>query len=315
MFSYGSLGVYRRALPRLAAHPAAWCALGVAYVLLANLGLGAGTLVEHLGDSDDATRLVSVRELLAGAPWFDMTLPRIGAPEPLLLHWSRLIDLALATGFVGLRPFFGVEGAELATRIIWPTILLFALTLVVTRDVQLRAGTVAAAFAVLLVVTCETALVQFRPGRIDHHNVQILCAVAGVLLLARGLEEWRLGVLAGLSFGLGLACGLEALALVVPALALAAFLALSDRRFAPGVLAAATSATAVLFVTLLATTPPSRWLDIRCDTLALNLPLLALFCTGGLWAALRTSPRTRLGLAICRSGRRRRRRGAPLCLA
>lgn len=92
-----------------------------------------------------------------------------------------------------------------------------------------------------------------------------------------------------LSFGLGLACGLEALALVVPALALAAFLALSDRRFAPGVLTAATSATAVLFVTLLATTPPSRWLDMRCDTLALNLPLLALFCTGGLWAALRTS--------------------------
>lgn len=54
-----------------------------------------------------------------------------------------------------MRPFLGVDGAELATRIIWHTILLFALTLIVTRDVQLRAGTVAAAFAVLLVVTCE----------------------------------------------------------------------------------------------------------------------------------------------------------------
>ena len=37
---------------------------------------------------------IAVRELLAGAPWFDTTLPRIGAPEPLLSHWSRLIDAA-----------------------------------------------------------------------------------------------------------------------------------------------------------------------------------------------------------------------------
>lgn len=270
-------------------HPAAWCALAIACFLLAKLGQVPGGLTEHLGDSDDATRLVSVRELLAGAPWFDTTLPRIGAPEPLLSHWSRLIDLALASGIVVLSPLLGM-GAELAVRIIWPTLLLFALMLFVTRDVQLREGTLAAAFAVLLIVTCETALVQFRPGRIDHHNVQILCAVAGVLLLARSLGEWRAGMLAGVSLGVGLACGLEALALVVPALALAALLALRDRRFAPGVLAAAASATAVLFLALIATVPPSRWLDIRCDTLALNLPLLAVFCTGGLWAALYASP-------------------------
>lgn len=289
MSPHNLIGRQAYAALRLAAHPAAWCALAIVYFLLAKLGQGPGALIEHLGDSDDATRLVGVRDLLAGAPWFDTTLPRIGAPEPLLSHWSRLIDLPLAAGIVALRPFLGVDGAELATRIIWPTILLFALMLIVTRDVQLRAGTIAAAFAVLLVVTCETALVQFRPGRIDHHNVQILCAVAGVLLLARGLGDWRTGMLAGISFGLGLACGLEAIALVVPALALAALLALKDRRFAPGVLATATSATAVLFVALLATIPPSRWLDIRCDALASNLPLLALFCTGGLWAALRTA--------------------------
>jgi hypothetical protein len=288
VFSHDALNAFGRAWLRLVSHPAAWCALGITYVILAKLELNTGALVEHLGDSDDATRLVSVRELIAGAPWFDTTLSRIGAPEPLLLHWSRLIDFALASGFVVLRPFLGMDGAELGTRIVWPVLLLYALMLVTVREIQIRAGTRAAVFAVLLIVTCETALVQFRPGRIDHHNVQVLCAVAGVLLLARGLRNLRLGIIAGSCFGLGLACGLEAMALIVAALAFAAFLALRDPRYASGILGAAGAATVVLILALLATIPPSRWLDIRCDTLALNLPVLALICTAGLWAALRT---------------------------
>ena len=42
----------------------------------------------------------------------------------------------------------------------------------------------------MLAATSVMALVQFRPGRIDHHNAQILCAVAGLLfLLVRSLDE------------------------------------------------------------------------------------------------------------------------------
>jgi hypothetical protein len=45
---------------------------------------------------NDATRLVEVRELVNGSPWYDTTLPRVGAPQPLVSHWSRLIDAPLA---------------------------------------------------------------------------------------------------------------------------------------------------------------------------------------------------------------------------
>ena len=72
---------------------------------------GDGTLAwagssfwDSLGDTDDAARLVSVRELLAGARWFDTTLPRIGAPEPLVSHWSRLIDAPLGVMIAVFAP-------------------------------------------------------------------------------------------------------------------------------------------------------------------------------------------------------------------
>jgi hypothetical protein len=52
-------------------------------------GIGP-SLREYLGDPDDALRLVAVRELLKDWHWFDPTLARVGAPEPLLSRWSRL---------------------------------------------------------------------------------------------------------------------------------------------------------------------------------------------------------------------------------
>ena len=267
--------------------PVLWCAAATAFLVLSALGGGLGGLREWLGDSDDAVRLLAVREFIAGAPWFDTTLPRIGAPEPLVSHWSRLIDAALASLVVLFRPLFGAEGAELAARIVWPATLFFALQLRVVREAHARAGPWAAAFALVFTLTCATALVQFRPGRVDHHNAMILCAVAGVLLLARSLETPRYGTIAGSLLGLGLGVGYEALALTVPALVLAALVALWRPAHGDGVLRAAVAATAVLFLALIATVPPTRWFAIRCDALSLNLPLLAAFATAGLWAALR----------------------------
>ena len=122
-------------------------------------------LSDWLGDTDDAVRLVTVRELIGGAPWFDTTLPRIGAPEPLVSHWSRLIDLPLAALIGTLTPLLGPERAELATRIVWPALLFFALALIVAREAHRRAGAAGAAFALMLVATSAMALAQFRPGR------------------------------------------------------------------------------------------------------------------------------------------------------
>ncbi len=286
------------ALGRAAAGPLVGSLLATAFLVLLAFGGQGVPLSDWLGDPDDAVRLVTVRELIAGAPWFDTTLPRIGAPEPLVSHWSRLIDLPLAVLIRALTPMLGAGAAELATRVVWPVLLFFGLSLVVAREAQRRGGPWAGAFGLVLAATSMTALVQFMPGRIDHHNAQILCAVTGLLLLVRSLDDERAGWTAGLLLGLGLAIGYEAIALVVPALGLAALTALSRPALGAGVVRAAFAATAVLIAAFVVTVAPARWLDVNCDALSLNLPVLAACCSAGLWAALAVGARPAVRFAI-----------------
>jgi len=280
-----------RFLNRVAAAPATWAMLASAVLLIGTLAWGGASFWDSLGDTDDATRLVSVRELLAGARWFDTTLPRIGAPEPLVSHWSRLIDAPLAAMIAVFAPLLGNDSAELATRILWPTLLFLALVLIVASEAQRRAGPLAAAFVLYLVNTSAIAILQFRPGRIDHHNAQILCTVAGLLFLARSWEDRHFGWIAGLFLGLGLAVGYEAIALIAPALAIAALVAIWNPQKGAAVAYAATAATVVLFLALALTVPPERWLDLHCDALSLNLAMLAAINTTGLWVASFASPK------------------------
>ncbi|KAB2915271.1 MAG: hypothetical protein F9K29_13375 [Hyphomicrobiaceae bacterium] len=272
---------------RVALAPATWCALATAVLMFGLPGTDAASLMQWLGDTDDAVRLVAVRELLTGGSWYDTTLARIGAPEPLVSHWSRLIDLPLASLMALLTPVLGPERAELATRILWPALLFFTLLSIVTREAGRQAGTWAAAFAVLLALASITALLQFRPGRVDHHNAQILCAVGGLILLVRSIEDARWGWIAGALLGLGLSIGYEAIGLVVPAVGIAALFALCRPQQGGGILSAAIAMTGTMLAVLAVTQPPARWLTIHCDALSFNLPILAAFGAGGLWLALR----------------------------
>jgi hypothetical protein len=273
-------------LAEWATAPLAWALLATAVLLVATLAGPGPSLLAWLGDTDDALRLVSVRELLAGAPWFDTTLPRMGAPEPLISHWSRLIDAPLALLLAILTPLTGAGTAELVMRAAWPLLLYAALAIIVAREANRQAGPWAAAIAMILAATSLTALAQFRPGRIDHHNAQILCTVAGLIFLARSLTDRRAGWIAGGALGLGLAIGYEAMALTIPALGVAALLALWRPDGETGVARAAVAATVVLAAALVLTVPPTRWLDIRCDALSLNLVALAAPTAAGLCLAL-----------------------------
>ncbi|HEU0059395.1 MAG TPA: hypothetical protein VFR19_05915 [Hyphomicrobiaceae bacterium] len=270
----------------------------VAFLIIAAWASASSSPRDWLGDPDDALRLVSARALLDGAPWFDPTLARVGAPEPLLSHWSRLIDLPLATLIGLLRPLLGQELGELLTRLVWPTALFAALSAVMVHEAHRLGGTWVAAGAVVLVATSIGATGQFWPGRIDHHNVQILCAVAGLLLLARSVDERRLGWQAGGLLGLGLAVGYEAIGLVGPALALAGLITLLDPTRRVGVLRAAAATTGTLLAACLLTIPPAGWLKIHCDALSANILALAASGTLGLWAAHRLAMRFGTRLAI-----------------
>jgi hypothetical protein len=287
-----------RSWPRLGwilFQPVVLSAAATLYLAISYLCTTPDSLLSNLGDTDDALRLVSVRELLAGASWFDTTITRVGAPEPLVSHWSRLIDGALAGLMLVSAGLLGAEQAELAGRIAWPLLLFFLVQWIVVREAERRGGRWAAVLAVVFTITCATALFQFRPGRVDHHNAQILCAIAGLLFLTRGFQQERYGWIAGAWLALGLAIGYEPLALVLPAAGLAALLAAWRPEYIGAIARTLTAAAAVLFAALILTLPPSHWLSIKCDALSLNMPLLVCAGAAGAWLLARhghTRPRS-----------------------
>jgi hypothetical protein len=260
-------------------------------------------LLDSLGDTDDATRLVTVREFLGGAPWYDTTLPRFGAPEPLLSHWSRLVDYPLAILMAAFSFLTTPEHAELATRFVWPLIVLLMILWFVAGEAKREMGSFGALVALGFAITCDSALFQFNVGRIDHHNVQILFAVSGLTLLARSLDDDRVGWASGACLGLGLAVGYEAIGLVIGALASAALATAFERRFTLAVARILGACAGVLALAFIATIPPHRWLDIRCDALSLNLVVLTAAGAMGFWLLQRyaselTSPARLAALAL-----------------
>ena len=248
-------------------------------------------LASTLGDSDDAARLVQVRDLMAGAPWFDTTVARIGAPTALVSHWSRLIDLGLATLITSFSLVLGPSSAEIAARFIWPLILFAPLMLVIASEAERRAGSLAAYFAIALVVTSITGAGEFTPGRIDHHGAMILGCIAGTLLLGRAVVEPRVGIWAGVALGLGTAVGYEALPLTIASVALAGFASLMTRRGCEGVATAVLAFAGTLALALIATTAPRMWLTSRCDALSINLVVLTACAATGLAWSLRSGAR------------------------
>jgi len=182
-------------------------------VLLAAL-LGAawsirdwGNLVAlRLPDTDDAVRLLQIRDWLAGQAFGDVTQARLGIPPGLAMHWTRVADLGPAALIAMLTPLVGWHGATVAAVTLWP-ILLFALALGLTGSIARAVGS-AAATAMAVAALAYPATTLFLPGRIDHHGLQLvllLALVRGTL----GFGRIRTGALGGLATALSIAIGLE----------------------------------------------------------------------------------------------------------
>jgi hypothetical protein len=260
-----------------------WCLLAVVAFGLFNFSGDATKLVKSLGDTDDATRLTQVRELIDGAPWFDRTLSRFGGPNTLHSHWSRLIDAPLALILSAARTVLSEDAAVRLLRTVWPLLVLLPLYYLIARYCRRRAGFAAALLSLVLVVYCDSGGLQFYLGRIDHHNVMIFGTVGGLLSLAVALVRPREGWLAGGLLGFALAIGYEPLALVVVSLAFAALYSASTGRGILGVQRAAIAFALTLAAALALTETPRQWFgDIHCDALSSNLVVLAAFAAAGM---------------------------------
>ncbi len=171
--------------------------------------------------TDDAMRLVEVRDLIGGQGWFDMVQHRLDPPGGVTMHWSRVIDAPLAALILILRPLSGAHGAEAITLVLWPA-LLFGAALLLVAAIAKRMSDggdrqKAQLAAVLLAALSVPALIHFRAGAIDHHNAQIVLLLAFALLTSEIEQSAIKACLAGFAASLSLAIGLE----MLPAIAAA----------------------------------------------------------------------------------------------
>jgi hypothetical protein len=221
--------------------------------------------------TDDAMRLVEVRDLLNGQAWFDLTQHRLNPPDSVVMHWSRLIDLPLAllirAGETALSPTL----AERIATIVWPAALLLVFLAGVARLARELAGDAPARLALIFAALTAPVLQHFRPGAIDHHNAQLVLLIWSLALICRAPSPRpRDAALAGALSAISLAIGLE----LAPALAALAA-AIGLRWIVEGQTAKTTTiafaltlaaTTAALFAALV---PPQSYGVGACDTIAI----------------------------------------------
>jgi hypothetical protein len=243
-----------------------------------------GRLAAGLGGADDALRMVLVREFLGGHPWWDNHIARLQPPLGLEMHWSRLIDWGLAELIRVLSLVLAPASAEFAARAAWPLIWI-AVAAVDAVTITRRLGAAAIPALAILTLFSPAAFLQFHPGRIDHHNVQIalvLTALAATIHMDRShVAGWIAGSASGIALGVGLECLLliAALGLTIAIwLAANASLGPAARRYAAALFASLT-------LLLLIQNPPSEWATPLCDELAVNLWLAVTIAAGGLTIA------------------------------
>ena len=113
-----------------------------------------------------------------------------------LLHWSRIVDLAL----IPLLKFFGLflapEQAERAARIAFRPWFSASCCPAAPGRRGFSPAPSARLFGVFAILLCGVMFWQFPPGRIDHHAPQITLLFFAVAALARAFDPAR-GALGG----------------------------------------------------------------------------------------------------------------------
>ena len=249
-------------------------------------------LAVGLGDTDDATRLILVRQLIHGAGWYDQLLTRFSPPEGVYMHWSRLMDGGLAALNRLFALFTTDAEAERLMRIVWPLLWLPPVSLA-TLYAARRFGASAVFAGAVVLLTDGMLYAQFHPGRVDHHSAQItfcMIALAGALQTGPRLIG---PMIAGAAIGVGLGVGLEALAFNILIGASFGLRFLIDPKEARQVQAFGATLAASALTVFVIQTPPARWTFAACDALAVNTTVgLALAGAGIVLAVWATRDRS-----------------------
>ncbi len=247
-------------------------ALAYSLVLIVVLLILNRNAVDYIGgDNDDSMRLVEVRDLLAGQGWFDMMQYRLGLSGGTLMHWSRFIDLPIASLILFFRLFASPERAEMLAVTVWPLFLVIpfmgAMALVGRRLAGVPGIHVTLLQTAFLIVTS----VRYLPGSIDHDNVQMgLVALIVAMLIDERFRASNFAI-AAVAAAVAIGIGAETTPFVaVACMVVAALWAWEGQVFASAAAAFALTLTIAISAAFFATVPPHFYSMVTCDNLSLG---------------------------------------------
>lgn len=161
--------------------------------------------------TDDLMRLVQIRDLLAGQSWFDVTQLRMGGPAGTEMHWSRLVDAPIAAMIWLGSQVLPQAQAEGIALLVWPLALLFFLMCAMAGLAGRLFGQAGLLTAMAYSAVAVSAIAYFAPGRLDHHNLQMVLLMSMLALVICSQRSPRYAIGAGFCAAASLAVGLETL--------------------------------------------------------------------------------------------------------
>lgn len=239
-------------------------------------------------DNDDVMRLVEIRDWFGGQSWFDLMQYRLGLSGGTLMHWSRFIDAPIGGLIKLFSLFMPMEMAEGVAASVWPLLLVGPLLLAFGFAGKRMGGEVdgprvmhiALGLGALFAFTC----MKFRPGALDHHNVQLVLAIGIAALLADRRGSALGHAAAGIATALAIAIGAETVPLVaVVCLCVGARWVWQGAAFAAGARAFGVSLAFAITAAFFATVPPSAYAAVTCDSLSLGFYSLSALGGAGLF--------------------------------
>lgn len=227
---------------------------------------------DYLGaDNDDAMRLVEVRDFLAGQGWFDMMQYRLGLDGGTLMHWSRFIDLPIASLDLFFRLFVAPDRAEVLAVTVWPLLLvvplMYGMGLIGHRTGGVAGMNISLGLTTLLVITSN----RFQPGSIDHDNAQFGLVAIMTAMLVDDRFRPRNFAIAAVAAAVAIGIGAETTPFVAVACIVVAVLwAWEGRPFAAAAQAFSATLTIAISAAFFATVPPHLYSTVTCDNLSLG---------------------------------------------
>ncbi|MEV4607812.1 hypothetical protein MRBLMR1_002841 [Neorhizobium sp. LMR1-1-1.1] len=257
-------------------------------------------------DNDDVMRLVEVRDWLGGQGWFDLMQYRLGLSGGTLMHWSRFIDAPIGGLIKLFSLFMPVEMAEGVAASVWPLLLIGPLLLAVGFAGRRLGGAtdgprvmhIALGLGALYAFTC----MKFRPGALDHHNVQLVLAIGITALLADRRGNTLGHAVAGIATALAIAIGAETTPFVaIVCVCVAARWIWQGAVFASAARAFGLSLTLAITAAFFATIPPSAYAAVTCDNLSLGFFSLSALGGAGLFSLACLPARAGMGIRLAAS--------------